>query len=370
MVYSLPEIAEVSLEFVNPFTTSYQTRTEHRVLVARLADEAAPGGYHYAEASPYYGETMATLRAGAALFLDLHRPDAAEVWERASPRLTRDAPSLCALRDLLVHPMAGWNGAAGAAAIDRLRVACGAPPLPEDQAAVPRHTSVTIGIDEIDVMAKKARDAASFRLLKVKLGRSPDHDRAAIRAVREAAPDARLMVDANAAWSLDVASGMVRLLADLGVEFLEQPLPRNNLSDVGELRRRSPLPIFADEDLRSPRDVANLRDFYDGINVKLMKVGGFGPALECVMRARAAGMKVLVGCMIETAIAQTAAARLAPWADFCDLDASILVRNDPFRGLVIAADGLIDLIDVGTATVAERDDAAVAWEPLFVAQSC
>ena len=194
----------------------------------------------------------------------------------------------------------------------------------------PAHdTAYTIALDSLDAMAARAGEAAHLPRLKVKLGRHPDFDRAALRRVAAAAPHARLLVDANGGWTLAQARQLLPELHDLGVILVEQPLARGQLTALAELHRHSPLPLYADEDVQGPESLPALRGCVDGINIKLMKCGGISPALDMIATARSHGWRVLLGCMIESRIGLAAAASLASRVDHLDLDAHMLTLDDP-----------------------------------------
>ncbi|MEZ4383466.1 MAG: dipeptide epimerase [Nannocystaceae bacterium] len=190
-------------------------------------------------------------------------------------------------------------------------------------------TTYTIALDTLERMEARARQAAHLPLLKVKLGLDPHFDRAAIARVAAAAPEARLRVDANGGWSLADARDLLPYLADHGVELVEQPLPRGALWQLRDLRRRSPLPIYADEDVQDLASLAALRGHVDGINIKLMKCGGVAEALAMIAFARREGWGILLGCMIESRIGLAASAQLSGLVDALDLDAHMLTTNDP-----------------------------------------
>ena len=193
-------------------------------------------------------------------------------------------------------------------------------------------TSFTIGLDTPEIVREKVREAGEYHVLKVKLG--TDDDLEVLAAVRKVT-DRPLRVDANEGWTLDGALARLETLADMGVELVEQPLPEGELDAMRELKRRSPLPLFADESVHRAEDIPRLAGAFDGINIKLMKCGGIGEALRMIHVARASGLQVMLGCMIETSIAITAAAHLLPLVDHADLDGHLLVRHDPFRGAAL-----------------------------------
>lgn len=190
-------------------------------------------------------------------------------------------------------------------------------------------TSFTIGMDTPQVVAAKVREAEGYPILKIKLG-SPD-DREMLAAVRDTT-DRTLRVDANEGWTLETAEERLQWLARLGVEFVEQPLPADRIEETRALRRRSPLPFVADESVHTAADIPRLAGAFDGINIKLMKCGGLGEALRMIAVARAHGLKVMLGCMIESSLAIGAAAQISPLVDTADLDGHLLIDNDPFVG--------------------------------------
>jgi L-alanine-DL-glutamate epimerase-like enolase superfamily enzyme len=195
-------------------------------------------------------------------------------------------------------------------------------------------TSLTIAIDEPARMAELARRSGSSHI-KIKLG-SPD-DEAIVAAIR-AATSAKLRVDANAGWGREQALALIPRLAQYDIEFVEQPLPIGDAEGLRWLRRELRaqgvgVPIFADESIKSARDVAAHAGAVDGVVIKLMKTGGIREALRAIHTARALDMQVMIGCMIETSLGVTAAAQLAPLCDYADLDGPLLIRGDPFVGI-------------------------------------
>ena len=199
-------------------------------------------------------------------------------------------------------------------------------------------TSFTIGLDTPEVVIQKVKEAEPYAVLKVKMG--SDDDRAVLEAVRDTT-DKPLRVDANEGWTLEGAEARLAWLAKLGVEFVEQPMPEHKLEEIRELRKRSPLPFYADESVHTAEDIPRLAGAFDGINIKLMKTGGLGEALRMIAVARAHGMKVMLGCMIESSIAITAAAHLSPLVDAADLDGSVLIAEDPYDGASIVNGKLV-----------------------------
>ena len=200
-----------------------------------------------------------------------------------------------------------------------------------DPARAPR-SSFTIGLDTPEKIREKVREASSYPILKIKLG--TDRDEAILRTVRDAT-DKPLRVDANAGWTRDRALAMLPVLKEYGVEFVEQPLPPDDLEGMAAVRRRGILPVVVDESCIVASDIPRLAGAVDGVNIKLAKCGSLREALRMIATARAHGMLVMVGCMIETSLGITAAAHFTPLVDAADLDGAALTVNDPFTGATI-----------------------------------
>jgi len=196
-------------------------------------------------------------------------------------------------------------------------------------------TDFTIGIDEPAVVAARAGRAADFPALKIKCGGPADL--ATLQAVREvfAGP---IRVDANTAWTRADAVALLPDLVDLGVELIEQPFPAKAYRDLAWLQERSSLPIVADESCVFPEDLAVLEGMVAGINVKLAKCGGIGPAYRMLAEGRAMGFRTFLGCMEETSVGIAASAVVASLADWVDLDGNLLLADDPFSGLELGPD--------------------------------
>jgi len=192
-------------------------------------------------------------------------------------------------------------------------------------------TTFSIGIDTPEVIKQKVEEAKDFPVLKIKVGR--DNDAQILAAVREAT-DKPLRVDANEGWKTrEQALEKIRWLQGLGVELIEQPLPASMVEETAWLRDRVEIPIVADEAVKTASDIPRLAAAYDGINIKLMKSGGIQEAIRMIHVARAMGMKIMLGCMIESSVAISAAAHLSPMVDWADLDGNLLISNDPFTGV-------------------------------------
>jgi L-alanine-DL-glutamate epimerase-like enolase superfamily enzyme len=194
-------------------------------------------------------------------------------------------------------------------------------------------TSWTVWLGDPDDMARRAEKALErFHRLKLKLGGRDGLDVARVRAVRGVSSELPLQVDVNEGWSLDEALEALPQLAELGVAYCEQPLPAGD-PGCADLKRRSPLPIYLDEDCHTLADVAGCAERAHGINVKLAKSGGIREAVRMVNAARALGLGCMLGCMIESGLGISAGAQLASLFDHVDLDGNLLLAHDPWPGV-------------------------------------
>ena len=194
-------------------------------------------------------------------------------------------------------------------------------------------TSFSIGIDTPEIIREKVREAARYPVLKLKVG-SPG-DRANFAALREVAPDKPVSVDANEGWKAkeEALRNLEWLHADGHVQFVEQPMPSSTEpKDWRWLKERSPLPIFGDESYLSAADAERAAECFHGVNVKLVKTAGISGAFDALRAARKAGLRTMIGCMIESSVLISAAAHLAELADHLDIDGNLLVSNDPYVG--------------------------------------
>jgi L-Ala-D/L-Glu epimerase len=195
-------------------------------------------------------------------------------------------------------------------------------------------TSFTIGIDKPDVIRKKVIEAERFPVLKMKVG-VPD-DKANMAALREISPNKEVRVDANEGWKTkeEALDRIHWLAADGHIQFVEQPMPASApVADWVWLKERSPLPIFADESYHRAEDVPTIAKCFHGANVKLVKAGGVSAGFRALSAARKAGLKTMIGCMIESSILISAAAHLAELCDYLDIDGNILIKDDPYLGV-------------------------------------
>jgi L-alanine-DL-glutamate epimerase-like enolase superfamily enzyme len=200
-------------------------------------------------------------------------------------------------------------------------------------------TTYTIGIDEVPVMQQKLREASDFSVYKIKVGTA--NDRKIVEGLREVT-DKPLRADANEGWKTkEEALEMINWMAGLGVELIEQPLPAAQLEDYAWLKDRVKIPVFADESLILPSDLPRIAPYFHGVNVKLMKCGGVQEAVRLAAMGRVLGLKLMIGCMVETSVGISAGAAVASLFDYADLDGTLLISNDPFRGVEVVKDRLI-----------------------------
>ena len=349
----------ITLELRTTFSTAHGASDQRDNVLVRIQHQGRVGlgeaaGLRYLGESPEGVE--ADLRATAAA-LEAGEPD--DPWEPAHllqrlPRARSHAAR--AAVDMALHDLWGqtrglplWRllglGDADAEGGPGQRPADGAQPTsrterpadatqPTSRTRLPP-TSFTISLDTPRRMARLAREAR-MPILKLKLGgpgRREDDDEAAVAAVRAAVPEATIRVDANAGWNLEQATRLIPRLLRHGVELVEQPLAATDVDGLRELRDRVDAPIFGDESVRTAADIPTLSDALDGVVIKLMKCGGVLAAKKAIATARRHGLRIMMGCMVESSVGVTAAAQLAHLCDLTDLDGPLLLTKDPFSGL-------------------------------------
>jgi len=216
---------------------------------------------------------------------------------------------------------------------------------------MPLVTSYTIGIDTLDKMKEKTKLAEGFAVYKVKVGVKDDLEM--VKAVREVT-DAKIRVDANAGWNADEALEKIKQLKEYDIEFMEQPIDPQDKDGLKRIKEKTGVPIIIDEQLMTSKDIPNFVGLCDGINIKLAKCGGIREALRMIHVARAHGLKVMLGCTIESSVGIAAAAQLGSLVDFLDLDGNLLVANDPFEGLKLDK-GKLHLSDLPGLGVVPKD---------------
>jgi len=316
----------LALRTKRQFVISRTAYAEHVNVVVSLETDDGVTGYGEAAPNRFYEETADSALAAASRLGGMLRD--ADEWgiEELETRLAAEAPRDASVRAAVSAALHDILGKRLDAPVYRI--------FGLDPARAPL-SSFTIAIAPPDELRQRVLDAGEYPLLKVKLG--TDRDEEIIRTVREAAPDKRLFVDANAAWSAEKAVRMIEILAALGVELVEQPLARDDVDGHAWVRERSAIPIIADESCATAVDIPRLAGAVDGINIKLAKCGSLREAIRMVHVARAHELSVMAGCMIESSLGISAIAQIAPLLDYADLDGAALLAEDPFSGVRMVA---------------------------------
>ncbi|TMQ64495.1 MAG: dipeptide epimerase [Candidatus Eisenbacteria bacterium] len=308
----------LDLETAFEFRIAVGGSKAHQNTLVRIEHEGIEG---LGEAAPshYYGESRALVEAAIAAWAP-HLGDDPFALDAIDQRLDQALIGQRAARAAIESALHDWIGKRLGQPVWRL--------LGLNRDTVP-HSCVTLGMASPEEMERKLDTVLDFPVLKVKLGLPGDVDN--LRRIR-ARYRGRLRVDANTAWSASDAVRALRAIEPLDIELVEQPVPRGDLDGLSWVRRHSGIPLFADESVHDPSDIANLAGRVDGVNLKLMKSGGIRRMLRTIHAARAHGMKVMLGSMVESSLALSAAAQLAPLADHLDLDGHWLLAADPFDG--------------------------------------
>ncbi len=338
---------KITVHTRHPFIIARGGTSEYHVVWVRVrdaqSDEDGLEGWGEAAPSRFYGETADSVMAAMPKFTPvLEQADgwSIEAVERELEKTLRwNAAARCAISAAL-HDLAA----------KRLGI-----PLWKlwglDGQSTPT-SSFTIGIAPDDeTLRARVREASAYPILKIKLGTPRDAE--IVRIVREEAPHATLRVDANAAWTPKGALAMLEPLTRYGVDMLEQPLPAHDLEGLRFVRDRSPIDVVADESCLVAADIPKLQGVVDGVNIKLAKCGSLREALRMIAVARAHGMRVMCGCMIESSLGIAAAAHFSPLLDDADLDGAALLADDPFAGPAIPA-GRVTLDDTPGLGVRRR----------------
>lgn len=320
-----------TLELKHVFTVAALSRTTTPVVLVEIEYDGVIG---YGEASmpPYLGESQESVMAFLKR-VDLSKypdPFDLETILTEIDALAFHNTAAKAAVDIALHDLVGklvgqpWHRIWG-----------------YNKAKAP-NTTFTIGIDKADVVREKTKEAAGFKILKVKLGK--DNDKEMIESVR-AVTNVPLTADPNQGWKdRFYALDMIHWLKEQGVVYVEQPMAKERYDDHAWLTERSPLPILADESCQRLADIPKVVGAYSGIVIKLMKCTGMREAHKMITLARANNMKIMFGCMTETSCAISAASHLSPMVDWADLDGMLLIKNDAFSGTTVK-DGRLVLND-------------------------
>jgi L-alanine-DL-glutamate epimerase-like enolase superfamily enzyme len=312
----------LELRTKHPFIIARGGQSDYRTIWVRLRDGDGHEGWGEAAPTKFYGETPESVLSALNLYA-CEMPESPfdlEETERRWAIMLRRNPAARSALSAALHDLVG----------KRLGV-----PLYQlwglDPAKAPMST-FTIGLDTPEKLRAKVLEAAQYPILKIKLG--TDRDVEILRTIRDTT-DKEIRVDANCGWTVKRAIGMLPVLQEFGVTVLEQPLPPSELDGLGEITRRASIPVIADESCETAVDIPRLVGKVDGINIKLAKCGSLREAIRMIAIARAHGMMVMVGCMIESSLGITAAAHFTPLVDIVDLDGAALLGNDPFQGASI-----------------------------------
>jgi len=304
------------------FTISRGSIDVQETLIVELKD-GEHSGYGEATTNDYYGATIESMTrslnaAKPILEKDpLTSPEA--LWSRLEPVLHGDPFTLCAIDQAACDL---WGKQQGRALYELWGLDPKRAPL----------TDFTIGIDTIETMVAKMREMPNWPIYKIKLG--TDHDLEIIQRLRDETA-AIFRVDANCAWTAEQTVDNAKAMKDLGVEFIEQPLPADCWQEMQLVYERSVLPIIADESCIIESDVKRCHKHFHGINIKLVKCGGLTPARRMITEARQLGMRVMIGCMTESTVGISAIAQLAPLLDYVDMDGALLLAEDIAEGVSI-----------------------------------
>jgi L-alanine-DL-glutamate epimerase-like enolase superfamily enzyme len=316
----------------DPFLIARSEHGEGRsitTVIAELRDDRVPDHVGVGEGYPdrYYGETPETMAAVFPLLLDaVGEPEFSpggleQAGEAMAAAIANHGAAKCAI-DIALHDLAAK--VAGVPVHQFMGLAGDLPP-----------TDFTVGIDEPAIVAERAARAAHFPFLKLKVGGPADLE--TLEAVRRVY-SGPIRVDANTGWRPEDAVALLPDLVRLGVELIEQPFPARRLDQLRWLQERSSLPIVADESAVTIEDLDGLVGAVAGVNVKLAKCGGVGPARRMLARARQLGFRTFLGCMEETSVGIAASAAVASLAEWVDIDGNLLLDADPFEGLELGPD--------------------------------
>ena len=324
---------KVSLVLAETFTISRHSRDVEEVVHAQLEHDGIIG---YGEGAPidYLGETQESM----IVFLEEEAPTLIGGDPYAREYIGRRLamrPGERGAKQAIDSALHDWLGKRLGEPLWRVfGLSPTSPP-----------TSYTIGIDTIEGTIDRTRRAGRFQVLKLKVGGPDDLER--LQAVRDNTK-ARIRIDGNEGWTLETARELMPVLVEMGVEFVEQPFPAADLDGFRALRELSPrIPVIVDEGCKDLLDVARVAGYADGINIKIAKAGGIRESLRMVHAARALGLQIMLGCMIESELGIAAAAQIASLVDYVDLDGHFLISNSPFTGLGFRDGGVVASAEPG-----------------------
>ncbi len=316
------ETEVLKLRTRHPFIIARGGQSDYRTVWVRLRDADGNEGWGEAAPTKFYGETTESVLAALDLYAGLLPSDPfdLEETEKRCGLLLRRNPAARAALSSAMHDLVGKRLGVPVYRLWGL-----------DPAKAPRST-FTIGLDTPEKIRAKVLEANAVSHPQDQAGHRPRHGDPADHPRRT---DKEIRVDANCGWTVKRAIQMLPVLKEFGVTVLEQPLPPSELEGLAEVTRRSEIPVIADESCETATDIPPLVGKVDGINIKLAKCGSLREAIRMIAVARAHGLMVMVGCMIESSIGITAAAHFSPLVDIVDLDGAALLADDPFVGASI-----------------------------------
>lgn len=313
-------LRDIHLPMRHPFTISVGTTVVQDSLLVSLGQDGMTG-YGEGPSSNVYGVSLESMRrdieACRHLLEDTPLDDPSTLWERLLPHLGHNRFALCAV-DQAAHDL--WGKLQGAPVWKLWGLSLESCPL----------SDYTIGIDPIDKMIAKMKEFDGWPIYKIKLG--TEDDLAIVRALREHT-EATFRIDANTAWTADQTIALAPELRELGVEFLEQPLPADDWEGMKRVHRECVLPVIADESCLVEEDVDRCAGHFSGVNIKMTKAGGMTPARRMISRARECGLQVMMGCMTESSVGISAIGQLLPLLDHVDMDGAVLIAEDIATGV-------------------------------------
>jgi len=337
------QLYRLNLPLAHTFTISRESITTQPSVIVELEHNGVVG-YGEVTENRFYGHTFDSITSSLERVRGMigeyadHSP--VELWPKLRDAMRNDMFALSAL-DIAAHDLRGKT--------------IGIPTWQDwglEWTGEP-HSSYTIGIDTIEQMVAKLQEQPGWKTYKIKLGTA--NDLGIVSELRKHT-DAVFRVDANCGWTADETIANSKALAELNVEFIEQPTPTETSQAVKQrVYHESALPIIADEDCQVSDDVGRCSGLYHGVNVKICKCGGLTPALQMLREARRLGMKTMVGCMVESAIGISGAAQLLPLMDYADLDGAVLLADSPTTGVRVEK-GFVKLTDrAGTGGLLQYD---------------
>lgn len=321
------------LKFIHPFKIAAGERTHTPSVFIKITDGNFIG-FGEATLPPYLKETQQTVNLFIQKFFEDEFRNVNDCYEKVLNKLKKsqsNQPALAAIEMACMQIMAAKQGIS---LRHMLKIDSGQNP----------YCTFTIGMDEPDAILGKLKDANDFKIIKIKLG--GENDLKIVEAICKTTSKL-ICIDANQGWkNVDYTLQMLEALRKYPVQFVEQPLPKQDIKQMQQLKQYTNIPLIADESFQTIGDLKTIAKFFHGINIKLMKCGGLTPAKQIIDEAKKLNLKILIGCMSESSCGIFAATHLATLANWVDLDGPLLINNDPFTG-IIYSEGKVFLDEKG-----------------------